>query len=92
MKLDRMRCDPADPARVFARSAIARIWLVARAIRERGAGQRVNAFTLAMDLECCNRTISRDIEFLRDRLGHDIQYIASERTFVYQAVPALTYL
>ena len=42
-----------------------------------------NTQQLAFDNEVSVPTISRDIEFLRDRFGADIQYDASQRGYYY---------
>ena len=73
-------------------SCIARVWLVARTLRERKRDERITATTLARDLEVTTKTIHRDLDFLRDRLRHDVVYLPSQRTFTYQTTPLLTYL
>lgn len=72
------------------RSALARVWLVARAIRERR--ERVTASTLGKELEVNPKTILRDVEFLRDRFQHDIVYDESAFTWRYNSIPMHTYL
>jgi predicted DNA-binding transcriptional regulator YafY len=38
------------------------------------AGEPFTANTLAAELECSTRTIYRDIEFLRDRFGYEMEF------------------
>lgn len=47
----------------------------------------VNAVTLAKKWECHRKTIDRDLEFLRDRLGHEIEYDAAAHTLRYTKAP-----
>ncbi len=70
------------------RGSLARIDFI---IRKLMAGGTVNASTLAKEWECTTKTIHRDLEFLTDRLGHDIVYDASRYTFYYRT-PAEFYL
>lgn len=81
-----------------SRCAVARLWLIAKALREErvpGPGphgsSRVNACTLATALEVCPKTISRDLQFLRE-LGHNITYDAGSAHWSYRTLPSLTYL
>lgn len=46
-----------------------------------------NMQTLARDLQCSVKTIQRDIDLLRDSLGHQIEYDASHYCFRYTARP-----
>ncbi len=65
------------------RSALARIaFVVSKLIKGRGA---VNASRLAREWECSTKTIHRDIDFLRDRLAHDIAYDAARYTYYYRS-------
>jgi proteasome accessory factor B len=54
------------------------------AIHDRlSAGKRVNACSLAEELEISSRTIKRDIERLRDTHGAPIEWDASSKTYYY---------
>ena len=74
-----------DHAILMTRSAIARLAFVKRRLLE--GGDHVNCLTLAMDYECCHRTIVRDVTFLRDRLGHQISYDHRARSLRYVVQP-----
>jgi len=47
------------------------------------AGKYPNATTLAGEIEVCTKTIQRDIEFMRDRLGLPIEFDFSRNGFRY---------
>lgn len=65
---------------VLVGAPLQRVWHVhARLSR----GERVTTETLATELEVTTRTIKRDIDFMRDRLGLPIEWDGSERTYVY---------
>lgn len=49
--------------------------------------EKVNARTIAEKLEVSDRTVWRDIEFLRDFLRHDIYYEASTHSYRYRTRP-----
>ncbi|MCC6402769.1 MAG: WYL domain-containing protein, partial [Fimbriimonadaceae bacterium] len=46
-------------------------------------GGKVNCSTLAEDLEVCTKTVQRDIDFMRDRMGLPIEYNPREFTYRY---------
>ncbi|NOS72028.1 MAG: HTH domain-containing protein [Verrucomicrobia bacterium] len=48
-------------------------------------GEPFNASRLALLFEVSSKTINRDIEFMRDRLGYEIEYDHSINTFVGSA-------
>lgn len=50
---------------------IERMAYLARLLRD---GQKFNASTVAQELEVDSRTIHRDIDFMRDRLGYTIEW------------------
>lgn len=58
------------------------------------AGKFPNASTLAGELEVCVRSVGRDIEFMRDRMGLPIRYNQVRHGFFYEgevtAFPSLT--
>jgi predicted DNA-binding transcriptional regulator YafY len=62
-----------------ARPAIERLFRIRRLIIA-GRGP-VNATTLAAQLETSRKTIHRDLEFLRDRLGLPLEYDHAEHTW-----------
>jgi predicted DNA-binding transcriptional regulator YafY len=65
---------------VLVGAPLQRVWHVhARLSR----WERVTTETLAAELEVTTRTIKRDLDFMRDRLGLPIEWDAGERTFVY---------
>jgi predicted DNA-binding transcriptional regulator YafY len=66
--------------RIATRSPLERIAALDREIR---AGKYPNARTIARDLEVSPRTIHRDIEFLRDRLGAPLEYDEVRHGFRY---------
>ncbi len=47
------------------------------------AGKHPNAASLARELEVCRRTVQRDIEFLRDRLGVPLVYDQERNGYAY---------
>jgi hypothetical protein len=71
------------------RSALARVWLVARSLRVK---PMQTATDLSRDLEVSTKTIYRDLDFLRDRLRHHIVYDPHNHGWFYQSIPLLTYL
>jgi proteasome accessory factor B len=59
---------------------------IARMLRIHGLLQRgdfPNCFTIATELEVSQKTIQRDIEFMRDRMSLPIEYDALERGYRY---------
>jgi len=73
------------------RQTIARLWQLSRALRKRRPEDRLNCRTLAIQFDVCEKTVRRDIEFLRD-LGHDLTYDADAYSFRYVCPPTETYL
>src|SRR5689334_2543797 len=67
--------------RTATRPPLERIAALDRAIR---AGRYPNASTLARELEVCPRTVQRDIDFLRDRLGAPLAFDARPNGYVYR--------
>ncbi|MST01208.1 MAG: DNA-binding protein, partial [Pedosphaera sp.] len=47
------------------------------------AGTHPNASTIAADLEVCTKTIHRDLEFMRDRLGLPLAFVAAHNGYHY---------
>lgn len=70
------RCQPA--AGTVSRPPLERMLRIHQAIQ---SGTFPNATQLAADLEVCVKTIGRDIEFMRDRLGLPVEY--DSRRFGY---------
>lgn len=66
--------------RVVTRPALVRLAVIDREIR---AGRRPNASSLAKLLEVTPRTIQRDIDCLRDRLGAPLEYDRKRRGYLY---------
>ena len=65
-----------------ARPALERILRIDRQLR---AGAWPNSRTLATELEVDARTIQRDIEFMRDRLGAPLRFSRRENGYCYSA-------
>ena len=47
-----------------------------------------NAVTISKEIECCPRTIRRDIDFLRDRLGHNLEFDPVRNSWIYLSAPS----
>jgi predicted DNA-binding transcriptional regulator YafY len=62
------------------RPCFERIYFIDRRIRE---GKYPNTLKLAEDLDVKQRTIERDIEHMRDRLGADIEYDRRRKGYYY---------
>lgn len=65
---------------ISKRQCFERIYFIDRRIRE---GKYPNTLKLAEDLEVEQRTIERDIEHMRDRLGADIAYDRRRKGYYY---------
>lgn len=71
---------PRPPSRACGRSALERVIR----IHERLAnGQPITAESIAREFEVSSRTIKRDIDLMRDRLGVPIAWNSSDRTYYY---------
>src|SRR3954452_22089047 len=66
--------------RTATRFPLERLSALDRAIR---ASEYPNASTLARTLEVCPRTIQRDIEFLRDRMGAPLIFDSRRNGYTY---------
>src|SRR3954462_2724408 len=66
--------------RTATRFPMERIAAVDRAVR---AGKYPNAGTVALELEVSRRTIQRDIEFMRDRLGAPLVFVTERQGYAY---------
>jgi predicted DNA-binding transcriptional regulator YafY len=66
--------------RTATRFPLERIAVLDRAVR---AGEYPNARTIGERLEVCRRTVLRDVEFLRDRLGAPIAYDQVRNGYFY---------
>lgn len=64
------------------RTAMARIYLVHQEVK---SGSYPNVPSLMEQLECSERTIRRDLELMRDRLGAPLCYDRSKRGYHYDA-------
>jgi predicted DNA-binding transcriptional regulator YafY len=67
--------------RTATRFPLERLSALDRAIR---AGEYPNASTLARALEVCPRTVQRDIEFLRDRMGAPLVFDPRRNGYAYR--------
>ena len=64
-----------------ARFSLERIAALDRAVR---AGEYPNAGTIARLMEVSPRTVQRDVEFLRDRLGAPLEFDAARNGYAYR--------
>ena len=85
MKRDGVRVAPMQRTRIgiptpHARPPLERMLRIHTQLRD---GGKVNCSTLAKDLEVCTKTVQRDIDFMRDRLGLPIEYDAQEFAYHY---------
>ena len=62
------------------RPEVHRIYRIERSIKE---GKYPNAAQLAKMLEVSQRTVQRDIEYMRDLLGAPVEYDKSKRGYYY---------
>ena len=62
-----------------ARTPLARMMRISRKLIGR---EKFNMRTLAEELEVSRKTVDRDICFMRDQLGYEIEYCPSVRSFV----------
>jgi len=88
MSARRRPSSPGQPARRPApsgpagrsRPPLERMLRIHRAIQ---SGTFPNASTLARDLEVSSKSIHRDLEFMRDRLGLPVEFIGSRNGYAY---------
>ena len=80
-KKSKQSSSPA-PAEGLTRPPMERMW---RIHQEVSAGGHPNCQGLAGDLEVSAKTVMRDIEFMRDRLGLPLEYDAVKHGFHYTA-------
>ena len=66
--------------KIAVRFSLQRIAAFDRAIR---AGEYPNARTIARELEVGHRTVQRDVEFLRDRLGAPLAFDRRRNGYYY---------
>jgi predicted DNA-binding transcriptional regulator YafY len=66
--------------KVAVRFSLQRIAALDRAIR---AGEYPNARTISRELEVGHRTVQRDVEFLRDRLGAPLVFDRRHNGYYY---------
>ena len=75
------------PATLHFRPPIERLRDLAARLR---AGKVVNAGVMAKDWEMCPKTMQRDLDFLRDRLGYEVEWNPRDtrgRTWVLTRAP-----
>lgn len=60
-----------DSAGLHARAPIERMHRIALHLRD---GHVVNCTTFAREFEVARKTVLRDVEFMRDRLGYDVEW------------------
>jgi len=65
----------------FRRAQFARLYYIHQQLV---SGKYPNTLTLAQDLEVSRRTVERDIEYMRDRLGAPILYCHRNRGYYYK--------
>jgi hypothetical protein len=71
-----------------ARSALARCVFIKRRLLEGPRpGEVMTMRRLAEEWECTVKTVQRDIEFLRSRLGHRIAYDPKSWRLYYETIP-----
>lgn len=63
---------------VNSRPPLDRMRHIARLIMKR---RTFTCTTLAIELETCRKTVERDIDFMRDRLGYEIEFCPSRKTW-----------
>jgi predicted DNA-binding transcriptional regulator YafY len=68
-----MPCKSINDFPLIKRMATIRLKLI--------TGEHFNARTLATELECSSKTSRRDIDFLRDRMGYEIEFNPVVRTW-----------
>lgn len=74
---------PAEPSGAnCGRATLRRVLFIHERL---GNGFPVTAVSLARELEASQRTIKRDIEFMRDQLGAPIEWDGGVRSYVYTA-------
>ena len=66
------------------RPSIERLVFLARALR---LGQLVNTRVMAEKLEVDRKTVTRDLDFLRDRLRYDFDWVQPELSFRLRNAP-----
>lgn len=67
-----------------SRAPIARMAVIAARLRK---GLQVNCRGMAARLEVDEKTIGRDIDFMRDRLGYDLRWEQRRKTYVLEKAP-----
>lgn len=68
------------PAPDCGRAALRRVLFIHERL---GNGHPATAVSLARELETSERTVKRDVEFMRDQLGAPIEWDASAHTYAY---------
>ena len=72
--------DPTAPATLHSRPPLERMLRIHQAL---ASGRFPNASSLAREIEVATKTIHRDIEFMRDRLGLPIEFNPSRNGYAY---------
>lgn len=76
----RARSKPSAGASDCGRATLRRVLFVHERL---GNGHAATAVTLARELEVSERTVKRDVEFMREQLGAPIEWDPAEHTYVY---------
>jgi predicted DNA-binding transcriptional regulator YafY len=74
------RLNPSGPGSLHSRPPLERMLRIHQAL---ASGGFPNATTLARDIEVATKTIHRDIEFMRDRLGLPIEFNPGKNGYAY---------
>jgi proteasome accessory factor B len=71
---------PQPPRELHRRPPLERMLRIHQALK---GGKYPNASTLALELEISTKSIHRDLEFMRDRLGLPLEYDGARRGYYY---------
>ena len=69
---------------IQTRPPIERLKVLASALRARKV---VNSRVMAAKLNVSRKTVIRDLEFLRDRLGYNFEYVSGDNSFRLISAP-----
>src|SRR6185503_19434287 len=75
-----MKKSPAEPRSPHSRPPLERMMKIHQAIQ---SGKFPNASSLASELEVSTKSIHRDLEFMRDRMGLPLEYAKSNNGYFY---------
>jgi predicted DNA-binding transcriptional regulator YafY len=83
------RVMPGVSSIMKSRVPIERMHAIAARLRECDPlRQQVNCSVMAAQFECGRKAVLRDIDFMRDRLGWDIEYDQSRHSYILKSAPA----